>query len=72
MVDVDPETQIHRLMARDGSSRVQAEQALASQAKREQRLKIADDVLDNSGALELVRPKVARLNQKYLQLANGS
>lgn len=72
LVDVDPETQIHRLMARDGSSRVQAEQALASQAKREQRLKIADDVLDNSGTLELVRPEVARLNQKYLQLANGS
>jgi dephospho-CoA kinase len=72
VVDVDSETQIHRLMARDGSSRVQAEQALASQAKREQRLKIADDVLDNSGTLELVRLEVARLNQKYIQLAKGS
>jgi dephospho-CoA kinase len=71
VVDVDPETQIRRLMTRDGSSKEQAEQALASQAKREQRLKIADDVLDNSKSPELTRLEVARLNQKYLQITKG-
>ena len=71
VVDVEPETQIHRLMARDGSSRVQAEKALASQADRGQRLKIADDVLDNSRTPEHVRLEVARLNLDYLQFAKA-
>jgi dephospho-CoA kinase len=68
VIDVDPETQIRRLMTRDGSSKEQAEQTLASQASREQRLKIADDVLDNSRTPELARLEVVRLNRKYLQL----
>jgi len=71
VVDVEPETQIDRLMARDNSSRQQAEQALASQAGRGQRLKIADDVLDNSGSLEQATNKVAQLNLKYLRLAKS-
>ena len=71
VVDVKPETQIDRLMARDNSSREQAEQALASQASREQRLKIADDILDNSGSPDQARFKVAELNLKYLKLAKN-
>ena len=69
VVDVNPEIQIYRLMTRDNSNRGQAEQILAAQATREQRLKIADDVLDNSGSPEQARQEVARLNLKYLQLA---
>ena len=71
VVDVEPETQISRLMARDNSSHKQAQQALSSQANREQRFKIADDILDNSGSPEQARHKVAQLNQKYLQLAKN-
>jgi dephospho-CoA kinase len=69
VVDVDPEKQISRLMARDNCSREQAFQALASQASREQRLKIADDILDNSGSPEQARRKVGELHKKYKQLA---
>ncbi len=69
VVDVEPETQLSRLMARDNSSRKQAGQALASQASRQQRLEIADDILDNSGSPEEAKSIVAQLNQKYLQLA---
>jgi len=69
VIDVRPETQIDRLMARDNSDRKQAEQVLAAQSTREQRLKIADDILDNSGLPEQAREEVARLNIKYLQLA---
>jgi len=72
VVDVDAETQIERLMSRDNSSRKQAEQALSSQISREQRLKIADDILDNSGSPEQVRQKVNELNVKYLRLAKAS
>ena len=71
VVDVEPETQISRLMTRDNSGRKQAEQALASQPGRNQRLKIADDILDNSGPPEQILHEVARLNLKYLQLAKN-
>ena len=71
VVDVEPETQISRLMARDNSSRKQAEQALASQAGREQRLRIADDILENAGSKQQTQKKVERLHQKYLQLAQN-
>ena len=69
VVDVEPETQIRRLMARDHCNRDQAEQALASQASREQRLSIADDILENSGSPHQAHHEVARLHKKYLQLA---
>ncbi len=65
VVDVSPEVQIERLMARDSCSREQAELALKSQASREDRLKIADDVLDNSGLPEQAVFEVARLHEKY-------
>ena len=71
VVDVKRETQIRRLMARDHCNRDQAKQALASQASREQRLSIADDVLENSGSLHQARQEVARLHRKYLHLAQG-
>jgi dephospho-CoA kinase len=71
VVDVEPETQIARLMARDNCSRREAKQALAAQANRKQRLKIADDILDNSGTPGQAREKVAQLNQRYLQLAKS-
>lgn len=69
VVDVEPETQIERLMTRDNCNRKQAKQALAAQANRAQRLKIADDILDNSGPPESVRAKVASLHKKYLHLS---
>ncbi len=69
VVDVEPETQITRLMARDNCSRKQAKQALAAQANRAQRLKIADDVLDNSGSPAAARAKVASLHEKYIYLS---
>jgi dephospho-CoA kinase len=65
VVDVAPDVQIDRLMARDNCSREQAELALESQASREDRLKIADDVLDNSGAPERAISEVARFHEKY-------
>lgn len=68
-VDVEPETQISRLMTRDNCTRKQALQALAAQASRVQRLKIADDALDNSGSLLRARDEVALLHKKYMQLA---
>ena len=69
VVDVPRETQIERLMLRDGGSDELAEQILASQASREERLAIADDVIKNDGAPEGLKAAVEKLHQQYLLLA---
>ena len=51
VVDVDPQTQLARLMARGPMSREEAESRIAAQATREQRLAAADIVIHNVGAI---------------------
>jgi dephospho-CoA kinase len=51
VVDVQPRTQLDRLMRLRGMSREQAEARIGAQASREQRLAIATIVVDNSGSL---------------------
>ncbi|WP_313131031.1 dephospho-CoA kinase [Pseudescherichia vulneris] len=70
VVDVSPETQISRTMARDGVTREHAEHILAAQATREARLAVADDVIDNNGAPDAVASDVARLHEAYLRYAS--
>lgn len=50
-VDVDHETQIKRLIARNGYTRAEAESRIAAQASREDRRIAADVVLDNTGSV---------------------
>jgi len=69
VVDCARETQRSRLLRRDGITEQLAEQMLAAQATREQRLAIADDVLNNDGNIEELPHKTAVLHQRYLQLA---
>ena len=69
VVDIKPEIQIERLMARDNSSREQAEQILAAQAGRKQRLNIADDVVNNSSSPQQALHEVLLLHKKYVHLA---
>ena len=69
VVDVSRETQLHRTMQRDGVTREHAEQILSAQATREERLAVADDVIDNNGAPDAIASDVARLHAQYLQYA---
>ncbi|HEV2608103.1 MAG TPA: dephospho-CoA kinase [Xanthomonadaceae bacterium] len=69
VVDVPRDVQLQRLLQRDGSSLEQAERILAAQATREQRLAIADDVIDNSGDIAALAPQVTALHTLYLSLA---
>lgn len=69
VVDVAEELQIERVMTRDRITREQAESILDAQAGRQQRLALADDVLDNSGSIEQLENAVERLHRKYLALA---
>jgi len=69
VVDVDEETQITRLEVRDTVSREQAETALMAQSSRQQRLKLADDVIENNGSLRALDLAVLALHEKYSALA---
>jgi dephospho-CoA kinase len=52
VVDVPVEVQVQRLTAQRGMTDEEARQRIASQASREQRLAVADLVVDNSGGLD--------------------
>lgn len=69
VVDVEPEVQRQRLIARDQIAAELAEAMLAVQATRAERLAIADDVLDNSGDRAALPVTIATLHQRYLDFA---
>lgn len=69
VVDCDEDTQIQRLLARDAESPGQARRILAAQASREERLSIADDIIENNGDLASLRRRVEALDVSYRSLA---
>lgn len=69
VVDCPEEAQLARLMARDGTSRPQAEEILGAQASREQRLNAAHDVIENTGTLADLERFVQTLHRNYALLA---
>jgi dephospho-CoA kinase len=60
-VDVDHETQIKRLIARNGYTRAEAESRIAAQASREDRRIAADVVLDNTGSVAQLKEQIDAL-----------
>ena len=71
IVDVDPAIQLQRVMARDNSSKKQAESIIASQATRSQRLAVADDVIQNNSSHETVISQVRKVHEKLFKLATN-
>jgi dephospho-CoA kinase len=69
VVDCEEDTQIRRLVARDGGSEAEARRILEAQASRTERLAIADDVIRNDGDVSELRQQVAALHEIYLTLA---
>jgi dephospho-CoA kinase len=69
VVDVLRATQKRRLLARDGIDNTLAEAMLDAQASREQRLSIADDVLENESDLASLATAVEAIHHQYLALA---
>ena len=65
VVDCAEETQVARLLERDAETVEQAQRILAAQASREERLRIADDVIDNDRSLEETRAQVEALHRVY-------
>ncbi len=70
VVDVDEETQIARTVNRDNVPPEQAKAILASQATRQQRLAVADDVVSNSTENQKLLPQITELHKKYLAMSD--
>ena len=68
VVDVPESVQLKRLTQRDGSSIEEAKSILASQATREERLAVADSVIDNTGSIDATQQRVVELHKHFLQL----
>ena len=67
VVDLDPETQLARLMARSGLDESEARARVAAQVDRATRRRAADFVIDNSGAPSDLDPQINTLWAKLLQ-----
>jgi dephospho-CoA kinase len=60
-VDADHETQVQRLMVRNGFTRAEAESRIAAQASREDRTRAADVVLFNTGSMTQLKQQIDAL-----------
>lgn len=66
VVDCDPEVQLQRLQQRDGTKAELGRKMLSSQAAREERLALADNVIDNTSlTLDELQAEVQRLDREY-------
>jgi dephospho-CoA kinase len=70
VIDCPPEVQTARVMVRDELTAPEVAAIMRSQASREDRLAAAHDVLENSGDIANLRPQIAALHARYLQLAD--
>ncbi len=72
VIDCEVETQIDRVMARSGLSREQTQAIIMSQASREARKAIANEVIVNESTPDHVTQQVTRLHDFYLRMASQS
>jgi len=68
VVDASEDTQLARVKLR-GLDEPQIRKIIRAQASRAERLKAADDVIDNGGTLDALRKQVGELHKKYLEFA---
>jgi dephospho-CoA kinase len=69
LIDCDESLQIARAMARSQLAEIEVRAIMAAQCSREQRLKMADDVILNNGTLVDLEKQVREKHEKYIRLA---
>jgi dephospho-CoA kinase len=70
VVDCDEELQISRASKRDNSNKEDIQKILNSQASREERLSIADEVILNNSSIEFLKQEVLKVHKIYMDLVN--
>jgi dephospho-CoA kinase len=68
-IDCSEETQVARVMARNGLAEDQVRAIMAAQVTRARRLEEADDVIVNDAGIDALLPQVERLHRFYLDEA---
>ena len=63
--------QVERIAARDGLSESEIKSVLETQASREQRLAIADDIIVNDTSQEHLRSEIERLHRLYSETGHN-
>ena len=69
VVDCPEDEQVRRVAARSGLSPAEVQAIMATQLSRADRLARADDILDNSGAVQAIGPQVAALDRRYREMS---
>ncbi|QMU62509.1 MAG: dephospho-CoA kinase [Gammaproteobacteria bacterium] len=69
VVDCTIEEQILRVTKRDQCSELHVKNIIATQIDRDSRLSLADDIIENSESISLVKEKIALLHKKYTELS---
>ncbi len=69
VVDLDEEKQVQRVGARIGLSEAEVRKIIAAQIERSERLRHADDVIENNADMAGLKAQVEKLHRRYLALA---
>ncbi len=72
VVDCEEHQQVERTLARDGRTEQQIREIIKSQMPRTQRLKLADEIIDNRSTADRLIPQIDALHRKILTLAGSS
>lgn len=70
VVDVDEQNQIGRASERDNTDTKEIEAILNAQANRQERLDIADDVIDNNGNLDDLKTQIRDIHEIYTEMVS--
>ena len=68
MIDVNESTQIERTCQRDTQTKEQVQAIINAQMTRKERLKQADDIIDNSGSTLELQQQIEKIHHHYLSL----
>jgi dephospho-CoA kinase len=71
VVDCAETAQISRTMRRSGLDEQTVRTIMASQITRAERLRLADEIIQNDGSLNTLRQQVSQLHQRYLAISSG-
>jgi len=71
VVDCGEEQQVERVMERSGLSGKEVRAIMANQISRAERLRLADDIIDNHDDRSALQQQVETLHRIYLQLSKG-
>ena len=69
VVDVSPEIQLERAISRDGGSEATIKAIMNSQISRNDRISLADDIINNEQNFQSVQSRLIKFHQNYLNLA---